>query len=459
MSVLMAAEKFTCHQWRVLAMLASLHLVRAMSKSMQAPLYPPEAASKGVSPAGSGAVFSIYELTIFIICPFLSKIINKTGYTMSIHLGMLLTGMSYISIGLLDLSESPDTFLYVSVLTRVVDAVGTAIVYMSVFAIVLVTFPNSVAFTYAILEFFYGLGCLIGPIAGALLLQNENFMVPFVSVGGLMLVISYVAPCVFPSNLPSTAAFCRETDKMNISSVLSSLKITAIQVNMVCIAVTTSVYSFYAPVLQPHLLKFELSPLEISITFVLMFGTAMVMMPGACLLCDAGVPGLLLTSVGLAFIFTGSLFIGPVPFLSVKNIWPLCAAGLVVAGLGMAFVLGGCFVDGISALIQHGYDDDLETFGLMTALFSASYCLGGFVGPFVSGTLYNSLGFRASIYFVLMSTLLAMAVIVAYVIVGAVGDSSTSAEQGKEVSFEDERKYCTDQCSQDCIYGSAQVFF
>jgi len=57
---------------------------------------------------------------------------------------------------------------------------------------------------------------------------------------------------------------------------------------------------------------------------------------------------------------------------------------------------------------QHGYDDDLETFGLMTAIFSASYTLGSIIGPFVSGVLYDSLGFRASTYFVLASTTFAV---------------------------------------------------
>jgi len=37
-----------------------------------------------------------------------------------------------------------------SLMTRVVEAVGSAIVYMGVFAVVLATFPNSVASTYVI---------------------------------------------------------------------------------------------------------------------------------------------------------------------------------------------------------------------------------------------------------------------------------------------------------------------
>ncbi|CAB3371824.1 Hypothetical predicted protein [Cloeon dipterum] len=459
-----ASDKFTWKQWRILIALGLLHLSRAMGKSLQAPLYPPEAISKGVSAASIGAIFSIYELTVFLMCPFLAKIINRMGYTMSIHLGMLLTGMCYISIGLLDLASSADTFLWVSLTTRMVEAVGTAIVYMSVFAVVLASFPNSVACTYTIIEFCYGCGSVIGPVVGSILLQDTNFMVPFVSVGALMLLVSYLAPCLLPQGLVSSSALGRETDKMNFASVVSSLRITAVQVNMVCIAVTTSVYSFYAPVLQPHLLKFQLSPLEISVTFVLMFGTAMVAMPIAGQISDKFVPGLLLTAIGLVAIFFGSMFIGPAPFVHVKVIWPACAAGLVVAGLGMACVLGGCFVDGISALIEHGYDDDLETFGLMTALFSASYSLGSFVGPFVSGLLYNSLGFRASTYFVLLSTLFALVTILAYVVVGAVEMPPTAPEPGKEVSYESERNVKPTKENPldigiDCIYGSAQLFY
>lgn len=97
---------------------------------------------------------------------------------------------------LLDLSSSPDTFLWMSLMTRVVEAIGSAVVYMGVFAVVLTTFPNSIASTYVnvcthfhtllyannhlnsfpqtVIEFCYGFGIVIGPILGALLYQASS---------------------------------------------------------------------------------------------------------------------------------------------------------------------------------------------------------------------------------------------------------------------------------------------
>jgi hypothetical protein len=56
------------------------------------------------------------------------------------------------------------------------------------------------------------------------------------------------------------------------------------------------------------------------VTFVLLFGTAMMAAPVAGLLCDVGVPGMWLTTPGLLAILSGSIFIGPAPFIDATEL-------------------------------------------------------------------------------------------------------------------------------------------
>ena len=64
-------------QWMVLAVLCVTHLCNGMCVSLQAPFYPAEAEKKGASATEYGLVFGIFELTVFIVSPFVGKILPK----------------------------------------------------------------------------------------------------------------------------------------------------------------------------------------------------------------------------------------------------------------------------------------------------------------------------------------------------------------------------------------------
>ena len=62
---------WTKEQWLVLLTLAMTHLCNGMCVSLQAPFYPAEAEKKGASATEYGLVFGIFELTVFIVSPFI----------------------------------------------------------------------------------------------------------------------------------------------------------------------------------------------------------------------------------------------------------------------------------------------------------------------------------------------------------------------------------------------------
>lgn len=54
----------------------------------------------------------------------------------------------------------------------------------------------------------------------------------------------------------------------------------------------------------------------------------------------------------------------------------------------------------------HGLPNNLETFGLISGLWTSTFALGAFIGPSVSGILYDNIGFRHASLFVIVLHLL-----------------------------------------------------
>lgn len=54
------------------------------------------------------------------------------------------------------------------------------------------------------------------------------------------------------------------------------------------------------------------------------------------------------------------------------------------------------------ACSKHGLPDSIETYGLVSGLWTSTFALGAFVGPSVSGLLYDSIGFREAVIFIIV---------------------------------------------------------
>lgn len=75
--------------------------------------------------------------------------------------------------------------------------------------------------------------------------------------------------------------------------------------------------------------------------------------------------------------------------------------GLVLHGLGIAAQLVASFTDALRTAIAHGFPNNLETYGLISGLWTSTFALGAFIGPSVGGILYDCVGgFRNGSMFV-----------------------------------------------------------
>lgn len=55
---------------------------------------------------------------------------------------------------------------------------------------------------------------------------------------------------------------------------------------------------------------------------------------------------------------------------------------------------------------DHGFPDSIQTYGLVSGLWTSTFALGAFIGPFISGLLYDYVGFRKGVIFIIVTQLL-----------------------------------------------------
>jgi len=75
-------------------------------------------------------------------------------------------------------------------------------------------------------------------------------------------------------------------------------------------------------------------------------------------------------------------------------------------GLGAEVVAG--FADAHKSAILHGFPDTIDTYGLISGLWTSVFALGAFVGPTVAGILFDAVGFPYGTLFIIVTQLLAL---------------------------------------------------
>uniref|UniRef100_A0A8D8SSK7 MFS-type transporter SLC18B1 n=1 Tax=Cacopsylla melanoneura TaxID=428564 RepID=A0A8D8SSK7_9HEMI len=407
----MLSSTFTKRQWLTLIVFSIADFCNAICVSLQAPFYPHEAEKKGATPTEYGFVFGVFELVVFLISPFYGQHLNRIGPKYLFNGGIFTTGICAILFGCLHFVDGHYPFIILSFVIRIVEAMGNAAFLTASFAIIAMEFPDNVATTFASLETFFGLGLIVGPTVGGALYQWGNFMTPFVVLGFLLFLSALMTMFVLPDHQP------REPDESTGGKLIQALKIPGVFLSAASIVVTSMSIGFLQATLEPHLRQFELSPMVLGLMFVINGGTYALMAPCWGWLCDRYLHPKVVTVIGCVLLAAGFSLIGPAPFVPSETVLWLTIVGLVIHGLGIAAQLVASFTDALRTTIQYGFPNNLETYGLISGLWTSTFAFGAFVGPSVAGVLYELTGFRNATIFIIVCSLLVGVFVAIFLIV------------------------------------------
>ncbi|XP_066159093.1 MFS-type transporter SLC18B1-like isoform X1 [Euwallacea fornicatus] len=385
--------KLTKGQVLTLLVAGTANFCSGLVCSLQAPFYPAVAEKKGCTATEYGLVFGIFEFVVFIVSPLYGQHLNKIGPKYTFNGGIYTTGICAILFGFLDKVEERLSFIILSFVIRIVEAMGNAAFLTASFAIIAKEFPDKVATTFASLETFFGLGLIVGPTVGGALFQLGGYTLPFAVMGSMLFASAILTAFVLPKHDAGT-------DKEKGPSVFKILKIPGVLLATASIIVTSTSISFLQATLEPHLRLFKLSPVILGLMFVINGGVYAVTTPLWGWICDnLGIPKVV-TAIGSLLVAAGFCLIGPAPFIPLPTIFWITIIGLVLHGLGMGAQLVASFGDALKTAVLYGFPNDLETYALVSGLWTSSFALGAFIGPSIAGILYDTVGFRNASMFI-----------------------------------------------------------
>uniref|UniRef100_A0A0A9WX84 MFS-type transporter C6orf192 n=1 Tax=Lygus hesperus TaxID=30085 RepID=A0A0A9WX84_LYGHE len=402
----MDLSSFSKRQILTLVVFSIADFCNAICVSLQAPFYPQEAERKGATATEYGLVFGIFELVVFLVSPFYGQHLNKIGPKFLFNGGIFTTGICAVLFGFLDKVEGHLPFIVLSFVIRIVEAMGNAAFLTASFAIIAKEFPDNVATTFASLETFFGLGLIVGPTVGGALYEIGGYTTPFVVLGSALFLSAVMTAFVLPDHAE------HDVDKKHDANLTSVLRIPGVLLAAGSIVVTSMSIGFLSATLEPHLRQFKLSAMVLGLMFVINGGTYALTAPCWGWLCDKKMVPKLASLIGCVFIVIGFCLIGPAPFISDKTTLWVTIVGLVFHGLGIAALLVSSFTDALRTSIAHGFPNNLETYGLISGLWTSTFALGAFIGPSLAGILYDKWKFQwASMSIVILSIVIGMVVI------------------------------------------------
>lgn len=393
----MPPSKFTRRQILTLAAFGAADFCNAICVSLQAPFFPSEAEKKGATATEYGLVFGVFELVVFLVSPFYGQHLTSIGPKRMFFSGICTSGVCSVLFGLLDFINGHLWFISLAFLIRIIEAMGNAAFLTASFAIIANEFPDNIATTFASLETFFGLGLIAGPSVGGVLYELGGYKLPFVSLGGLLFITAISTKVVLPSSEEI------HTNTKTTGKLLKILHVEGIPVCAATILSTSTTISFFQATLEPHIRQYNLTPVVVGLVFIVTGATYGSSAPGWGWLCDKYFHPKTIAVFGGLILIIGVSLVGPAPFLPFQGSLLLVILGLVLHGLGIGARLVSSFTDALQTAISSGLPNDIETYGMVSGLWTSSFALGAFIGPTVSGFLFDKYGFaNASLFLIIL---------------------------------------------------------
>jgi MFS family permease len=357
--------------------------------SMIAPFFPREAQKKGCSLFVVGLVISASPFCVFITSPLFGYLLPKLGIKFSILSGMFLVGGAFVLLGFLQDMPYGWVFITFAVLLRMTEGVGSALSFTAIYTLLPELFPNRVGLVTGLFELGSGLGYAIGAPIGGLLYTVGGFLLPFVSVGSIVLIM-----------IPPVFLLFRNTScHSKVLSLRVMLKLSSNFVFLLLLigqVVCLTALGFLNPTLQPFLHEqFGLNELQVGLVFI---GVPMMYMLLALVfggLADQfGPRGFIICG----FIVSGVAFflVGPAHFITTPRLW-ITIAAFVLMGAGLAPAFIPTYADLLN--IAKSRHPDVETqvvTGVVSGLSSSTLSLGEFIGPLLGAAVTEVTDFQTS---------------------------------------------------------------
>jgi len=410
---------YTRDQMLIIVTFIVVNFCNALCASMQAPFFPREAKTKGLKVWHCGLVFGAFELTVFGVSPVIGVFLKRLGIKRTLNIGISVVGIVLVLYGLLGQLQDGEMFLGFALVLRMVEACGNAAFLTGSFSAIAKEFPDNVATMFAVLELFFGIGMIIGPMIGGALYTLGGFTLPFDIMGSLLLLASLFIYIVLPDMGQSPKS--QQPSGEPKPSMMNALTKPSILIALYSVLTGAASIGFLQATLEPHLSDapaLGLSSFQVGTLFMVEGGSYGLSLPIWGYLCDAKTKSAskLVMIIGAVLVSVGFLVIGPLPLLPFSKSLETVIVGMGLHGMGLgASVIGG-FSDAHKSAIAYGFPDSIDTYGLISGLWTSVFAFGAFLGPVAGGSLYSAITFDWAILLIIAMQGFSLVLLVSYLL-------------------------------------------
>ncbi|XP_069829811.1 MFS-type transporter SLC18B1 [Dendropsophus ebraccatus] len=379
-------SKLSRNQVFIMISTASLNFSSMICYSILGPFFPQEAVKKGVSNTVIGLIFGCFAMFNFVSSLILGRYLVQIGAKFMFVAGLTISGVATILFGLLDKAPDGTLFIVMCFLVRSVDAVGFGASITASFSILAKAFPNNIATAMGFLEIFTGLGLVLGPPVGGFLYQSFGYEIPFITLGGVVLLMVPLNIFILPKydSIPGKDSFW------------TLLKLPKIMLMCFTIFSLSASLGFLDPTMS--LFVTETFHLQVGYVGLVFLGLALsysISSPLLGVISDK-LPQLrkwllIVGNLGTALCF---FMLGPAPIFHIESKLWLFIFVLVLDGFCIGLSAIPVYPEMLSAAYENGFEEGLSTLGLISGLFGAMWSSGSFVGPTLGGFLNEKLHFE-----------------------------------------------------------------
>jgi len=405
-------------QWNTLCILSLYSLAQLLGGftfSLLSPFYTAEAKNKGLSVTQSTLVFSSVFVVTIIFAPLFGKYLAKLGSRPLFLCGTLTTGTTTIIFGLLQWVEDGTLFFWLSLIIRILSAIGESAYFSALYPLVAQDAPTGLkSSVLSIMETAFGLGLMLGPVLGGVFYELKGFYFPFVVCGTCLLLCSFLSMIFMKkakkAEEPEPVLPQQERNWVAKISYRKLLQMPCVFISCLLLIISEVSVSWYLPTLQPFLEdNFQMSPMLTGVLFMLEGLTYAIFSPLWGYLLDKTKRPYLLLTIGSVAVIIGYSLLGPAPYLSFlgKNVY-FVAFGLVIQGIGVSATFISTLVFMMSESVAQGAPDTEQTRGMITSLWFVSENVAGWLGSSIGGVTYDQMGFENSTLIVIAMQVLAL---------------------------------------------------
>ncbi|XP_069105858.1 uncharacterized protein [Argopecten irradians] len=204
-------------------------------------------------------------------------------------------------------------------------------------------------------------------------------------------------------------------------------------VNCFTIVIAAMIWSILDPTLEPHLEEFNLSSELIGLLFLLMAAVYAIASPFWGRISDKMADSRPILVIGCLMSSGGMLLLGPSTLLGFQqddNILWLNVVSLVIIGIADSAAIIPTFDLLFKIAEDRGFENNINTFGIISGVWASMYALGDFLGPAVGGFLLDEIGFQSMTTYIAFLTVATAAFLFINILVDCACKSRKSAKKG-----------------------------